>query len=481
MCETKLNQSKNKPFLAEATLESLKEYLKEVGEAAFRAKQIIDWVFKKDIINPDEMSNLSSSLKEKLKQDFFAPGSKINNAVSSPDGTTKFTFTLFDGEIIESVLIPTQDRLTLCLSTQVGCPVGCRFCASGEHGLVRNLHCGEILEQLLLTSKYAGIRCDHLVFMGIGEGLLNFEELSKALFKLTSSDYFGLSPRRITVSTSGFVPGMKKFAQLKKEYNLAISLHAPNDEIRSQLIPDKIRYPIKDILACADECRDSNGRQYTLEYTLIAGINDSLKNAEDLAFLAKEHRAKINLIPYNSTGKTYKRPTKEVIEKFVEKVINCQARITVRAERGNKKSAACGQLRSQMIASANKGITTILIALTSLLLFTGCQQIFDPYGDPNAKRVAPRRRSFLEEPTRKVSSKQRSPLEDMFEIKPTKSDAPILSGTVTKGELSVIEQIQKEHDDFRTSSKATHKRFDKENEERSTWVFGKGILNTQSK
>ena len=134
-----------------------------------------------------------------------------------------------------------------------------------------------------------------------------------------------------------------------------------------------------------------------------------------------------------------------------------------------------------MIASANKGITIILFALTSLLLFTGCQQIFDPYGDPNAKRVAPKRRSFFDEPPRKVSSKQRSPLNDMFDIKPTKSDAPILSGTVTKGELSVIEQMQKEHDDFRTSSKATHKRFDKENEERSTWVFGKGILNTQSK
>ena len=480
MCETKSIQLKNKPFLAEVTLESLKEYLKEVGEASFRAKQIIDWIFKKDIINPDEMSNLSSSLKEKLKADFLTPGSTINNVVSSPDGTTKFTFELFDGEIIESVLIPTQDRLTLCLSTQVGCPVGCRFCASGEHGLVRNLHCGEILEQLLLTSKYAGTRCDHLVFMGIGEGLLNFEELSNALSKLTSPDYFGLSPRRITVSTSGFVPGMKKFAQLKKEYNLAISLHAPNDEIRAQLIPDKIRYPIKEILACADECRDSNGRQYTLEYTLIAGINDSLKNAEDLAYLAKEHHAKINLIPYNSTGKIYQRPAKEVIEKFVAKVTSCQARITVRAERGNKKSAACGQLRSQMMSAAKKATTMLLISFISLVTLTGCQGTLDSYGDPNAKRKAPRKRTFLSE-ERRVPRKNRSPLSDMFDIKPTKSDAPILSGTISKSELNAIEQIRQEHDDFRTSSKATHKRFDKENEDRSTWVFGKGIFNTQPK
>jgi hypothetical protein len=272
---------------------------------------------------------------------------------------------------------------------------------------------------------------------------------------------------------------MKKFAQLKKEYNLAISLHAPNDEIRAQLIPDKIRYPIKEILACADECRDSNGRQYTLEYTLIAGINDSLKNAEDLAYLAKEHRAKINLIPYNSTGKIYQRPSKDVIEKFVEKVTSCQARITVRAERGNKKLAACGQLRSQIIA-AKKQLSIFLISLVCLSTLVGCQSTFDTYGDVNAKRRAPKRRTFLTE-ERKSPPKHRSPVNDMFDIKPTKSDAPILSGTITKGELSVIEKVRQEHDDFRTSSKAAHKQFDKENEERSTWVFGKGILNTQSK
>ena len=196
---------------------------------------------------------------------------------------------------------------------------------------------------------------DNLVFMGIGEGLLNFEQLSGVLGKLTSPEYFGISPRRITVSTSGYVPGMMKFAGLKKEYNLAVSLHAVTDEIRAGLIPPQVRYSIAEILEAADRCRDANNRQYTLEYTMIAGINDDPASAEALAKIAIKHHAKINLIPYNTTDGTFRRPERAVIEKFEECIRAAGARVTRRAERGGKNSAACGQLRISGMLNRDRG------------------------------------------------------------------------------------------------------------------------------
>ena len=259
-------------------------------------------------------------------------------------GVEKLLLKLHDGECIEMVIIPADDRLTFCLSTQVGCPVGCYFCASGKNGFTRNLRAGEILEEFMLGVKRAGFP-DNLVFMGIGEGLLNFEELSDALNILTSPEGFGMSPRRITVSTSGFVPGMQKFAQLKREFNLAVSLHAVTDEIRAKLIPSNVRYSIAEILKAADLCRDSNNRQYTIEYTMIAGINDAPDSAAKLADIAIAHHAKINLIPYNSTDGIYHRPERSVIEAFEQTIKDRGARVTRRVERGGKRSAACGQLR----------------------------------------------------------------------------------------------------------------------------------------
>jgi 23S rRNA (adenine2503-C2)-methyltransferase len=241
------------------------------------------------------------------------------------------------------VTIPTDKRLTFCLSTQVGCPVGCYFCASGRNVLTRNLTAGEMLEEFCIGTAHAG-RPDNLVFMGIGEGLLNFEELAKTLNTLV--DEFTFSPRRITVSTSGFVPGMKKFATLKREFNLAVSLHAVDDETRAKLIPPHLRYPVREILSAADEIRDANGRQYTLEYTLIAGINDSPEAAEKLGKIAVAHRAKVNLIPYNETGNEFRRPEKSVIADFEKVAASTGARVTCRVEKGSKKTAACGQLRA---------------------------------------------------------------------------------------------------------------------------------------
>ena len=290
------------------------------------------------------MRNLPADVRAALAEDFFAPGSRVAAEVASGDGVKKLLLTLHDGEQIEMVILPAEDgRTTFCLSTQVGCPVRCRFCASGRDGLVRNLTSGEMLEEFCLGISRAG-RPDNLVFMGIGEGLLNFDELAATLTALV--DEFRFSPRRITVSTSGYVPGMERFAGLRREYNLAVSLHAVDDATRAKLIPPGLRYPVAEILRAADAVRDANGRQYTLEYTLIAGINDSPAAAEQLGRIAKAHRAKINLIPYNETGGEFRRPSRAVIVEFERIAAATGARVTRRVERGGNSTAACGQLRA---------------------------------------------------------------------------------------------------------------------------------------
>lgn len=333
-----------KTFLAGISPDELKNYLLAKGQPAFRGKQIADWLYKKTCLDPAQMLNLPAGLRQMVAADFFAPSSTIAAIDASGDGVEKLLLTLHDGETIEMVVIPADERVTFCLSTQVGCPVGCRFCASGKNGFTRNLKCGEMLEQFLHGCQRAG-KPDNIVFMGIGEGLLNFDELAKTLEILTAPEYFAMSPRRITVSTSGYIPGMERFARLKKEYNLAVSLHAVTDDIRAKLIPPNVRYAINDILDAADRCRDANGRQYTLEYTMISGINDDLASAEKLGAIAKAHHAKVNLIPYNSTGGEFRRPEKSVIEAFQQTVAATGARVTRRVERGGKKTAACGQLR----------------------------------------------------------------------------------------------------------------------------------------
>ena len=250
-------------FLAAATLNSLQEYCQEHQIPAFRAKQIDSWLHTHCVIDPDEMKNLPADLKSALKNDFFAPGSKISGASKSPDQVEKLLLQLHDGELIEMVILPSEKRLTFCLSTQVGCPVGCYFCASGRNGLTRNLTAGEMIEEFCIGTLRAG-RPDNLVFMGIGEGLLNFENLALALNRLT--DDFTFSPRRITVSTSGFVPGMNKFAELKREFNLAVSLHAPDDETRSKLLPINKASGVEKLM---DTCRayfKKTGRRISFEY-----------------------------------------------------------------------------------------------------------------------------------------------------------------------------------------------------------------------
>lgn len=331
--------------------EELQSTLTTMGERPFRSKQIREWLYKRFAIHFGEMQNLPLSCRQELTRHYQLEAVKLVTTESASDGTEKLLLELHDGETIEMVLIPSPERLTFCLSTQVGCPVRCRFCASGANGLMRNLTAGEILQEYVAGCRRAGQIPDNIVFMGIGEGLLNWNSLSNALERLTAPDGFGLSPRRITVSTSGYVPGIDKLTNLGKEFTLAISLHAPDDEVRKRIIPDPLRYPVAEILAAGDRYRQKTGRMVTFEYTLLAGINDQESHAYRLAELAKIHHAKINLIPYNATTPEFSRPADHVIRRFASILEKQHAHVTLRLEKGAKVAAACGQLRSRTKAS----------------------------------------------------------------------------------------------------------------------------------
>jgi len=337
-----------KPFLAGCALADLEQFCLTGHFERFRAKQIYDWVYQKLELNSTQMKNLPQPVKAALAEQFYAPSMALQSRADATDGTTKLLLQLHDGEAIEMVIIPASDgRITFCLSTQVGCPVGCVFCASGQNGLVRNLAAGEMTEQFALGCQIIGRKPDNIVFMGIGEGLLNLPALSRTLESLTGEAYFGMSPRRITVSTSGYVPGMLEFAKLKKEYNLAISLHAVNDELRADLIPSPLRYSISEIMAAADVYLEQAGRMVTLEYILLNKVNDSVADARALAAIAKKHHAKINLIPYNETGGRFRRPDSRHVAAFQAAVEELYPHVSTRLSRGGKGNAACGQLRIQ--------------------------------------------------------------------------------------------------------------------------------------
>jgi 23S rRNA (adenine2503-C2)-methyltransferase len=336
-----------KPPLCTAALSSMQQAVKALGEPAFRAKQLYDWVRHKLILDPDKMLNLPKSLREKLPEQFTCCSSVIETEATSSDKTTKLLLRLEDGEAVEMVIIRTPERATFCMSTQVGCPVRCRFCASGADGFVRNLEVHEIIEQLFHGVAKAGRVPDNIVFMGIGEGLLNFNNLRDALLLLSNRDGYGIAQRRITVSTSGYVPGMYKLAELEKQFELAVSLHAPDDTMRAELIPDMVRYPISEIMAACSNYLQKTGRIPTFEYTLIEGINDAPEAAKELVLLAKQQRAKINLIPYNETpNNDFRRPSIEKIKRFAAILERGGVSTTCRIEKGTSTSAACGQLRA---------------------------------------------------------------------------------------------------------------------------------------
>jgi len=334
------------------TLDELKIWMDRNGEKPFRATQVFDWIYNKQVRSFSEMNNLSKELKLKLAASFQFPLISLIRTLESEDKETiKFLWQLPCGKKVESVLILSDERRTVCVSSQVGCPARCAFCASGKEGLIRNLSAAEIVEQVFhinCSLKEKGERVSHIVFMGMGEPLENYESVIKAIQILHAPDGFNISQRRITVSTVGVVEGIFRLAKEELKVNLALSLHAPNQHIRKKIIPYARRYPLEEVLLAVDEYAHRTKRDITYEYTLLAGINDKKEQAVELASLLSGKQCTVNLIPYNPVeGLHLQRPEKERIENFRAILEEAGINTTWRYTKGKDIAAACGQLALQ--------------------------------------------------------------------------------------------------------------------------------------
>ncbi len=336
-------------------LEELADFLEKRGAPSYRAKQITDWIYKKRVASFDAMTDLPNELRARLGAEFEAPKMEVVRVLGSKDTTQKFLFRLRDQNLIESVLIPASpalygqpsDRRTICVSSQVGCAYGCKFCASGLEGFSRNLEAAEMVQQLIEIEKQSGDRIDNVVFMGMGEPLANMKKLLRAIRIINASWGLGIGARHITVSTSGLAPQIRELANESTQFRLALSLHGATDEVRGQIMPVNRKYPLKVLLEACD-FYVAKKRRMTFEYILIAGVNDTDEQAHELANIARRLSAKVNLIPYNTVEDLdWSRPSRARQEKFQSILRKHGVVATLRREKGHDIAAACGQLRLQ--------------------------------------------------------------------------------------------------------------------------------------
>ncbi len=342
------------PALTGLSPETLAAWLKDAGEPSFRAAQILEWVWKKKVTSIDAMTNLPAALREKLTSSFRLAALEHTHTQGSADTTRKFLFRLHDGRYVESVLIPANpalygeksDRRTLCVSSQVGCAYGCKFCASGLAGFTRNLDASEIAGQILAAEQLSGERVDNLVFMGMGEPLANLDSLLDSIQLITGEKTLHLGARHLTISTSGLVPQIRKLAEHPQQIRLAISLHGATDDVRQQIMPINKKWPVAELFDALDFWNSKKNQKLTLEYILIQGVNDSMEQATILARHARRIQAKVNLIPYNTVeGLEWKRPSDIHCRAFRDILKNAGVSATLRLEKGGDIDAACGQLR----------------------------------------------------------------------------------------------------------------------------------------
>lgn len=331
------------PPLVGASLEELTAWVVEQGQPAYRGKQLHDWIYHQGASSLADISVFPKQLRTELA-DLPIGRSTIHHRSVAPDGTVKYLLRLADGQIIESVGMPTEKRLTVCVSSQVGCAMACDFCATGKGGFKRNLARHEIVDQVLTVQEDFQQRVSHVVFMGMGEPLLNVDNVVGAI-KCLNKDV-GIGQRSITVSTVGIRDRIRQFAQHHLQVTLAVSLHAPNQALREQLIPSARPYPIKDLLAECREYVQITKRRVTFEYILLAGVNDLPEHALELAQHLRGFQSHVNLIPYNPIQEAdYKRPNHKRIQAFVKVLQQQQIAVSVRYSRGLEADAACGQLR----------------------------------------------------------------------------------------------------------------------------------------
>jgi 23S rRNA (adenine2503-C2)-methyltransferase len=362
------------PDTKSQTREELETQFAAWKQPKYRVAQLLEWLYVHRVTSWAAMTNLPKPLREKLKESFSLQTLELVRKQGAPDTTQKFLWRLHDHSLIESVLIPANpalygeasDRHTLCVSTQVGCAYGCKFCASGLDGWKRNLTPDEIVEQVLSVERLGpqptvlsqsstaqpptgdcGLRTvDNLVVMGMGEPLANYDHLLKALRILNAPWGGGIGARKITISTSGLAPQIRRLATEPMQFRLAISLHGATDEVRNKIMPVNRKYPLKELVAACEEYQGRKGRMLTFEYILIAGVNDSVEQAKPLAALARKLFAKVNLIPYNQVdGLPWKRPDEETQEKFLAALEKQKVVAMLRREKGHDIDAACGQLR----------------------------------------------------------------------------------------------------------------------------------------
>ena len=336
------------PLILDLSRDELAQWCHTQGEQPYRAEQIRKWIFGKRVADFDSMTDISADLRQKLAQSFVIFGSTVALHQQARDGTEKLLVELRDGEKVECVLMREDDRRTICVSTQVGCGMGCVFCASGLLGLSRNLSAGEITEQILRLDRLLPPleRITNVVVMGMGEPLANLPNLLKALATLDEKGGLGIGARRITISTVGLPEKIRELAHLGKQYHLAVSLHAPHDTLRNQLVPVNEKIGIEAILAAADEFFEQTGRRVTYEYVVLAGRNDDVGLARELAALLRGRNAHVNLIPMNTvTELPFHDPQAERLQKFVEALEQGGITTTVRKRKGADIDAACGQLR----------------------------------------------------------------------------------------------------------------------------------------
>jgi 23S rRNA (adenine2503-C2)-methyltransferase len=371
------------PDIKTQTAEELTSQFQTWGEPAYRVSQLLEWLYVHRVTNWEAMTNLPKALRDRLKAIYTLQTLELVRKQGSRDTTQKFLWRLVDHSLIESVLIPANpalygeasDRHTLCVSTQVGCAYGCKFCASGLEGWKRNLGVEEIVEQVLAVERGEGkgeredrsqnAHEDHktgtgrgrnrlygerlvsnLVIMGMGEPLANYENLLKALQILNAPWGGGIGARKITISTSGLVPQIRKLADESLQFRLAVSLHGATDETREKIMPINRKYPLRELTAACEYYQQKKGRMITFEYILIAGVNDGLQEIKPLANLARKLNAKVNLIPYNKVeGLPWERPSDEVQEEFLKALERQHVTATLRREKGHDIDAACGQLR----------------------------------------------------------------------------------------------------------------------------------------
>lgn len=330
-------------------LPELQTLVKGLGQPAFRAKQLYEWLYKHHVSTYDEMTNLPATLREKLEQEAPYEAAVIDEIQTSSDGTRKYLIKFNDGVLVESVGIPSEDgkRLTVCVSTQAGCPMACAFCATGQQGLTRNLVAGEIIEQVLLVQKDFNERVSNVVFMGQGEPFLNYDNVMKALRILNDATVIGIGARSMTVSTCGVIEGIKKFTQEPEQFNLALSLHATDQELRDGLMPKVRKDTLQKLYNALMAYTEQTNRRVTIEYLMIKDVNDSEEDLEGLASFTKGMLAYVNLIPINTVPEAVFQPSdQETLSTWENYLRKHGTEAIIRNSRGQDIDGACGQLKN---------------------------------------------------------------------------------------------------------------------------------------